>query len=115
MTRAVSSPDSERVGTGVGLERPGTSEAISLGELSAGATTDVAHDEADRDAGRTITIPMLALWGASGIAAGAATPLDTWRRWATNVTGGPIESGHFLCEENPDATAEALLRFIVAS
>lgn len=84
-------------------------------DYRAGATTDVAHDQADRDAGRTITVPMLALWGGSGIAAGAATPLDTWRRWASNVTGGPIESGHFLCEENPDATADALLKFFVAS
>lgn len=84
-------------------------------DYRAGATTDVDHDQADLDAGRTIPVPTLALWGGGGIAAGAATPLDTWRRWATNVTGGPIESGHFLCEENPDATADALLKFFAAS
>jgi haloacetate dehalogenase len=32
-------------------------------------------------------------------------------QWATKVTGSPIDSGHFLTEENPDATARALLEF----
>ena len=49
---------------------------------------------------------MLALWGDTGIAQAAATPLDTWKIWATNVTGAPIDSGHFLTEEDPDATGE---------
>jgi haloacetate dehalogenase len=80
-------------------------------DYRAGASTDVDHDQADRDAGRMISAPLLVLWGGSGIAASAATPLDTWRRWASNVSGAPIESGHFLCEENPDATASALLAF----
>lgn len=84
-------------------------------DYRAGATTDVAHDEADRDAGRMISTPLLALWGGAGIAASAATPLDTWRRWATNVSGAAIESsGHFLCEEQPETTAAALLAFFSA-
>jgi haloacetate dehalogenase len=44
----------------------------------------------------------------------AATPLDTWRQWATNVTGSPVSSGHFLTEENPDATARLLREFFLA-
>jgi len=84
-------------------------------DYRAGATTDVAHDQADLDAGRKIATPLLALWGGAGIAASAATPLDTWCRWATNVSGGPIESsGHFLCEEQPEATAAALIAFFAA-
>ncbi len=54
---------------------------------------------------------MLALWGDAGIARAAATPLDTWKKWATNVSGAPVDSGHFLTEENPDATAAALMDF----
>ena len=76
-----------------------------------GAHADFDADKADRDAGNKITVPMLALWGNAGIAAAAATPLDTWMQWATKVTGSPIDSGHFLTEENPDATARALLDF----
>jgi len=80
-------------------------------DYRAGAHADFDADKADRDAGNKITVPMLALWGNAGIAAAAATPLDTWMQWATKVTGSPIDSGHFLTEENPDATARALLDF----
>jgi haloacetate dehalogenase len=84
-------------------------------DYRAGAYADYDIDKADHDAGKKITIPMLALWGQVGIAsAAAATPLDTWKQWATNVSGGPIDSGHFLTEENPDATAKALKAFFVA-
>ena len=47
-------------------------------------------------------------------AVAAATPLDTWKNWATNVQGAPVDSGHFLTEETPDATAKALLDFFTA-
>jgi len=58
---------------------------------------------------------MLVLWGDAGIAAAPATPLDTWKDSATQASGGPIDSGHFLTEENPDATVKALLSFFTAS
>ncbi len=80
-------------------------------DYRAGASIDVEHDLADRAAGRKITAPTLVLWGATGIAANASTPLDVWHDWATDVRGAPIESGHFIPEENPSATAEALNRF----
>jgi haloacetate dehalogenase len=37
-----------------------------------------------------------------------------WRSWATDVRGAPIDSGHFLCEENPDATAAAMIDFFAS-
>ncbi len=80
-------------------------------DYRAGAYADFEHDRADREAGNKITVPLLALWGNAGVAASATTPLDTWTRWATNVSGGGIASGHFLPEENPDATGKALLEF----
>jgi haloacetate dehalogenase len=58
---------------------------------------------------------MLALWGEVGVARAAATPLDTWKTWATNIAGMPVDSGHFLTEENPDVTAKALKEFFVVS
>jgi haloacetate dehalogenase len=84
-------------------------------DYRAGATADFEIDKADHDAGKKITIPMLALWGDTGIAQAAATPLDTWKMWATNVSGAPIDSGHFLTEEAPDATAKELKAFFTAA
>jgi haloacetate dehalogenase len=80
-------------------------------DYRAGATIDRALDEADRAAGRKITAPLLALWGGTGIPARGESPLEVWRRWATNVSGKAIEGGHFLPEEAPQATAEALAAF----
>jgi haloacetate dehalogenase len=84
-------------------------------DYRAGAYADYEIDKKDHDAGKKITIPMLALWGDAGIASAAATPLDTWKTWATNVSGAPVDSGHFLTEENPDATAKALREFFLAA
>ncbi|GAC1501159.1 MAG: alpha/beta hydrolase [Bradyrhizobium sp.] len=83
-------------------------------DYRAGAYADFEIDKADHDAGNQIAVPMLALWGDAGIASAAATPLETWKKWASNVSGAPIDSGHFLTEENPDATAIALRAFFTA-
>jgi haloacetate dehalogenase len=83
-------------------------------DYRAGRTTDLAHDEADRAAGKKISCPMLALWGESGIPSETKSPLDTWSEWATDVHGLPIDCGHYLPEENPRATAAALLDFFTA-
>uniref|UniRef100_UPI0005779698 alpha/beta fold hydrolase n=1 Tax=Bradyrhizobium genomosp. III TaxID=2683271 RepID=UPI0005779698 len=84
-------------------------------DYRAGAYFDYDLDKADFEAGKKITIPMLALWGNAGVAQAAATPLDTWQQWATNVVGMPVDSGHFLTEENPDVTAQALREFFAGS
>jgi hypothetical protein len=35
--------------------------------------------------------------------------------WATDVRGFAIDSGHYLAEEAPDATAKALIEFFTAA
>lgn len=85
-------------------------------DYRAGATVDVAHDRADLEAGRTIACPTLVLWGAAGIPAATSSPLGVWRRtFAPQAEGRAIDSGHFLPEENPGATLEALLAFLDGS
>jgi haloacetate dehalogenase len=83
-------------------------------DYRAGAYVDYELDKADFEAGNKITVPMLALWGNAGIAQAAATPLEIWKQWATHVEGMPVDSGHFLTEENPDVTAKALRAFFLA-
>ena len=84
-------------------------------DYRAGRTTDLAHDEADRAAGKKIGCPVLALWGTGGLPANAGIdPLACWRDWAPDLRGFAIESGHYLPEENPAATARALLEFFAA-
>lgn len=78
-------------------------------DYRAGATIDYELDAADFGK-RKIECPMLALWGQRP----NSPPRDllpTWREWATDVRGGPIDCGHFLAEEAPEATVAALRGF----
>jgi haloacetate dehalogenase len=82
-------------------------------DYRAGRTTDLAHDEADRAAGKSIDCPVLVLWGTSGLPGTVGMePLTLWRPWARDLRGFAIDSGHYLAEENPQATAAALLDFL---
>jgi haloacetate dehalogenase len=81
-------------------------------DYRAGRTTDLAHDESDRAAGRKIGCPVLAVWGtAGGVPAETGDPLATWREWASDVRGFGVDSGHYLAEEAPERTAQALIDF----
>jgi haloacetate dehalogenase len=81
-------------------------------DYRAGATFDLKVDEDDRALGRRISCPTLALWGNAGIPSETASPLGAWREWCDRVEGHGIDAGHFLAEENPDATLAALLPFL---
>ena len=66
--------------------------------------------------GQKVTAPVLALWGTTGLPANAGIDaLAAWRAWAADLRGFAIESGHYLAEDNPDATARALLDFFGAN
>ena len=85
-------------------------------DYRAGRTTDLAHDEADRAAGNKIACPVLAVWGADGgVPAETDDPVATWREWATDVRGFGIDSGHYLAEEAPGPTAQALIEFFTSA
>lgn len=92
---------------------PATVHAICE-EYRAAATLDYQHDEADRGY-RRITCPVLALWSATGPVAGWYEPLEVWREWDDEVSGGPIQAGHFLPEEAPEDTTRRLLDFLATS
>jgi haloacetate dehalogenase len=81
-------------------------------DYRAGATIDCDIDRADREAGRRIACPLLALWGGRrSVGAAASDPLAIWRRWADTVEGAPIDCGHFLQEEAPEEVGAALSGF----
>jgi haloacetate dehalogenase len=88
----------------------------SCEDYRAGQTIDRRLDAEDLAEGRKIAAPLLALWGGAGIPAeeGGEGPLAVWRRFAEDVSGEAIDAGHFLPEEAPEATADALARFFAA-
>lgn len=82
-------------------------------DYRAGATIDLVHDAESEAAGRKLAMPLLALWGARGTIGRQFDVLATWREKSTaSVTGHALDCGHFLPEEAPDETLEALLGFL---
>ncbi len=94
------------------LHEPGTIAAICE-EYRAGATIDLDHDRESRAAGVKIGCPLLALWGSKGKIGQWYEPLEVWRSYSDGpVTGGPVNSGHYLAEEAPEEVLEALGGFL---
>ena len=81
-------------------------------DYRAAAAIDLEHDRASRSEGRRIACPLLVLWGARGGIARWYDALEIWRRYADgDVSGAPIDSGHYLAEEAPDAVVDHFARF----
>ena len=87
---------------------PATVRAM-VADYRAGLRADRAADDADAAAGRRIGCPTLFAWSTRDDMADLyGDPLAIWRRWADDVVGVPIESGHHMAEENPAALTAAL-------
>jgi len=84
-------------------------------DYRAGATIDFEHDMADKAEGRKIACPLLVLWSGRGAIDDWYGVLDVWREWATDVRGEALPCGHYLPEEAPNETVEALMTFLSES
>jgi haloacetate dehalogenase len=94
-------------------ERCFTPEMIhaSCEDYRAAAAIDLEHDRADRDAGRRVRAPLLALWGTRGVIERCFRPMDEWRRVADHVRGSALPAGHYLAEEVPGNVCNELEAF----
>jgi haloacetate dehalogenase len=78
-------------------------------DYRAAATVDLIHDAADQD--KRVVAPLLALWGTKGLVGRLFDVPSSWRAKAAVVTGAGFPVGHFLPEEAPVETAQALVTF----
>lgn len=83
----------------------------SCRDYRAGATCDFEMDTADKD--RKITMPALILWGANGVDRNDEF-LDIWKKYATDVRGQGLPSGHYMQEEVPDRIYQHFVEFFKA-
>ncbi|MFG2928394.1 alpha/beta fold hydrolase [Streptomyces achromogenes] len=78
-----------------------------IADYRASAGIDVTHDQADRDAGSQLAMPVTVVqqdWGARlGYDAAAV-----WRAWAPDLDHRLTRAGHFMAEEAPDDIAGAI-------
>ncbi|MFX6759668.1 alpha/beta hydrolase, partial [Acinetobacter baumannii] len=65
----------------------------SCEDYRAGATIDIAHDDAD--GARKLACPLLVLWGKNGVIESCFDPLALWRERAGDVRGHALPGGHY--------------------
>jgi haloacetate dehalogenase len=79
-------------------------------DYRAGAGIDLKHDAADAD--QPITVPTLVLWGEKSPSTGGSFDVEAaWRPEASDLRFASLPCGHFVPEECPLETADALLGF----
>ena len=84
-------------------------------DYRAAAGIDLEHDRASRDSGQRVACDLHVLWGARGVIARLFDPLADWRAACDGrVSGRALDAGHFIPEEQPEATAAELAGFFAA-
>ncbi len=82
----------------------------SCEDYRAAGTIDLVHDR--RDLHKKLKMPVHALWGKKGVVHRLFNCLEDWREVAEQVSGGPVNCGHFIPEEAPAKTLAEIRRFI---
>jgi haloacetate dehalogenase len=78
-------------------------------DYRAGATIDLTHDRVDAD--QPLPCPLLVLWSARGV--GQHYDVETiWQRRTRDLRSAPVDCGHFIAEERPEETVQALRSFL---
>ena len=94
------------------LSLPGAAHGLCE-DYRAAAGIDLRHDQADIDAGRKLTQPLLTLWGADGAIQKCFKPPAEWQAVATDVRGRALPCGHYIPEESPDELLAQVLPFLL--
>lgn len=92
----------------------GTIHAICE-DYRASAGIDLDHDRESRRKGDRIRCDTHVLWGERAVVNRLFQPVELWQdQCAGTVTGAALPSGHFIPEELPKETADALRQFFTA-
>lgn len=93
------------------MQRPEVVHAMCE-DYRAALTCDLELDRASRAAGDKLACELLVLWGGRGVVQALFDPMALWRAASRGaVQGEALDCGHYLPEEQPEATAARLLDF----
>lgn len=82
-------------------------------DYRASAGIDLEHDRASRARSEKIACDTLVLWGERGVVQRLFSPMNLWQaQCAATVSGAALPAGHFIPEEHPVLTADALRNFM---
>jgi haloacetate dehalogenase len=104
----------ERAFCNPALNDKGWSAAIHTAaeDYRASAGIDLQHDRESRERDQKIVCNTLVIWGERGVVNRMFKPLELWQaQCAGQVSGQAVPAGHFIPEELPEQTAQALSEF----
>jgi haloacetate dehalogenase len=82
-------------------------------DYRASAGIDLAHDRESRAQAQKMVCDTLVLWGERGVVNRLFKPLELWQAQCSGrVSGQAVPAGHFIPEELPEVTAQALRGFM---
>ncbi|PZR89102.1 MAG: alpha/beta hydrolase [Stutzerimonas stutzeri] len=73
---------------------------------------DLVADAVDKSTGRKLDCPVLVIWPRPIRPEGRPSPVETWLRWAADVTGAETSGGHLQPEDSPEEVLAALAPFM---
>jgi haloacetate dehalogenase len=106
----------ERAFCNPALNDKGWSAAIHTAaeDYRASAGIDLQHDRESRERDQKIVCNTLVIWGERGVVNRMFKPLELWQaQCAGQVSGQAVPAGHFIPEELPEATSDALAKWMV--
>jgi haloacetate dehalogenase len=80
-------------------------------DYRAAASIDLVDDELDLN--KKLTCPVLVLWGTKGFVGRKYNVVEIWKKRAIAVSAKAIDCGHFLAEEAPEETYQAIQEFLM--
>jgi haloacetate dehalogenase len=105
----------EAFGAALGLYRQAFNDPSRIHafceDFRAGEGADKEQLRADEAAGKKIQAPTLLLWSGVHFPPGPSL-IEAWSDYAEDLRGEAVDSGHYLAEEAPEATLEALEAFL---
>ncbi len=82
-------------------------------DYRAAASIDLVHDRTGRALNERVQAQTLVAWGANGVVGRSYDVLALWQARCADVRGLALPCGHYLPEEAPDATFDALRQHFV--
>ena len=82
-------------------------------DYRASASIDLEHDRVDLGSSKKIQMPLRVLWGEHGLVNKCFKPLEDWSRVAVEVSGQPLDCGHYIPEERPQELVQQALNFFI--
>tara|TARA_B100001057_G_scaffold73131_1_gene67450 strand:+ start:891 stop:1760 length:870 start_codon:yes stop_codon:yes gene_type:complete len=84
----------------------------SCEDYRASASIDLEHDQIDINNNNKIECPVMVIWGDKGYVGNKYDIVAEWKKFAKEVVGYGLPCGHYLPEEAPNETLEALVSFL---